>query len=95
MKLVIRAQADAEYAETIAHYVLEETPQSAERFEKAIKKALAEIEQAPFLFREREDGLRFKPVKKFPYEILYAVEHDEIIVVAYKHYARKTGYWRD
>ena len=39
-------------------------------------------------------GLRSKMLNHFPYNILYAVEHDLILIVAVAHQKRRPRYWR-
>lgn len=44
-----------------------------------------------------EDGtiIRSKSVHGYPYRVIYAVESDAILKLAYAHNRRKPGYWRD
>jgi plasmid stabilization system protein ParE len=39
-------------------------------------------------------GVRSKPLNHFPYNILYAVEPDLILIVAVAHQKRRPRYWR-
>lgn len=39
-------------------------------------------------------GLRQALLRKFPYSLVYAVDSDEILVVAVAHQRRRPGYWR-
>ncbi len=51
--------------------------------------------------RELEYAMRFYEVEstgllhKFPYKLLYALEHDHIVVIAVAHQHRKPDYWAD
>jgi plasmid stabilization system protein ParE len=42
-----------------------------------------------------EQGIRRCRLTRFPYGLIYAVEGDDIIVLAVAHLHRKPDYWRD
>ena len=95
MTVTIRSQANKEYAEIIAYYLAEETPQSAERFQNEAKKALNEIQLTPALHRVIEGNVRMKPLKAFPCSVVYSIERTEVIVLAFARMKRKFGYWNN
>ena len=42
----------------------------------------------------RRDGeLRRFPLRKFPFTLIYALEEDDLVVVAVSHHRRRPGYW--
>ncbi len=55
------------------------------RFIADIDKQLTYIIENPFSFKERTDHKRICPLKKFPFLIVYEVEHDQIVVYAIFH----------
>lgn len=42
---------------------------------------------------DREPVVRKRSVRGFPYQVLYYVAADEIVIVAYAHVKRLPGYW--
>lgn len=46
-------------------------------------------------FTTVDDGtvIRSKAIRGFPYRIIYAVESDAILILAYAHERREPGYW--
>ena len=60
----------------------------------------AELDEAVLLLREVPDsaapiraGLRRKPLLRFPYALIYAVEDSEIRIYAFPHRRRRPDYW--
>ncbi|WP_297740738.1 type II toxin-antitoxin system RelE/ParE family toxin [uncultured Tessaracoccus sp.] len=47
------------------------------------------------LFTTTADGtlIRSKRIRRFPYRIIYTVDSDSILILAYAHQRRKPGYW--
>jgi mRNA-degrading endonuclease RelE of RelBE toxin-antitoxin system len=39
-------------------------------------------------------GLRAKRIEGFPYRVVYLVQADMVVIVAYAHEKRRPGYWR-
>jgi len=49
----------------------------------------------PYPGREdRTPALRTKRVRGFPYRIVYLVDGDELVILAYPHDKQRPGYWR-
>jgi plasmid stabilization system protein ParE len=95
MNFRILPEADAELKKSIA-FLLEKSPDAAQRFQDRVGKALAEIQESPYLMGiVEEDNIRRKLVKKSEYSILYTVDLFEILVIAIMHQKREPGYWRD
>jgi hypothetical protein len=67
----------------------------AERaFAEAIDKALATIVKTPDRFLKLSATHRACTVIGFPYQVVYRVVEDALIVVAVAHTSRRPGYWR-
>lgn len=43
----------------------------------------------------REPPLRSRQVAIFPYRVVYFVDQEEAVIVAYAHASREPGYWQD
>ena len=56
---------------------------------------IAQWPDAAPLFATASDGsvIRSKSIRGFPYRIIYSVEADAIVILAYAHERRKPGYW--
>ncbi len=77
-----------------------EAPDVARRFAVRVQQSIDSIRQWPYaasLYRdtESEPQIRSKQVNGFPYQVLYIIRDNELIVVAYAHERRRPGYWRD
>lgn len=53
------------------------------------------IAQFPQAWHPLEGGMRRYVLHRYPYSIVYQPRKDEILVVAYAHFKRRPGYWRD
>jgi plasmid stabilization system protein ParE len=60
-----------------------------------IQHAIDAVRERPNLGEEVAYGLRRTLVRRFPFTIVYAIESDEIVVVAVAHQSRSPDYWRD
>lgn len=62
-------------------------------FVSQISHSLDLIKQNPLAFPAERKNIRKCLVKKFPYKILYAIEDNNILVLAVMHQKRKPNYW--
>ncbi|MDR1442192.1 MAG: type II toxin-antitoxin system RelE/ParE family toxin [Bifidobacteriaceae bacterium] len=63
------------------------------RAERA-RQDIADWPQAgPAFDGDRRDEIRSRAVRGYPYRIVYAIEADEIVILAYAHERRRPGYW--
>ena len=63
-----------------------------ERFLDEVEGCLELLLDRPFIGR-RSGELRQFPLRKFPFMLIYALEDDDLVVVAVAHYRRRPGYW--
>ena len=89
------SEVDREIVEAVEYYLLEETPQSAERFDEFVQEAETQIARQPFLYPIVADDVRVKLLTPFPYSLLYSIEETEILIIALAHHKKKQDYWRD
>ena len=59
-----------------------------------IDAAVSWVATAPMRYPVAEHKTRRVVLRRFPYNILYRVRPEEIIVVAVAHQKRRPGYWR-
>lgn len=53
------------------------------------------ITEYPLAWKPLPGNMRGFPLHRYPYTIVYRADSDEILIVAYAHFKRRPGYWRD
>lgn len=95
MRVKFHPAARADLKEGKAFY-RSRSPLAAVAFANEIETALSRIAESPLRYPLAEHGTReFVMPWRFPYTIVYRVEHDFVVVVAIAHQSREPGYWRD
>lgn len=94
MKIIIVKIAQREFNEAKEFYEIEQAGLGV-RFEKEIKNAILRIKQYPSAWPIERGEVRHYLVHKFPYKILYSIQQDSIILLAFAHQHRKPDYWID
>lgn len=91
--LAVTPEAEREAREAFLWY-WQRDERAGLRFEAALTftfdRAAEAPEQGPLL----ESGVRRLLVEGFPYGVLYAVETEQVVVLAVMHLRRRPGYWR-
>jgi plasmid stabilization system protein ParE len=86
--------ARREYDEAKEFYETEQ-PGLGSQFEEQIRHSLLRIQQNPQAWPpERKEIWRYI-VHKFPYKILYSIQDNKIVVLAFAHLHRQPDYWVD
>lgn len=94
LKIEISKIAQQEFLETKEFYEIEQAGLGV-IFEQEIKNSLLRIKQYPSAWPpESEEVCRYF-VHKFPYKILYSVQKDIIVILAFAHLHREPNYWVD
>jgi len=94
MKLVILEIARREYDEAKEFYEAEH-PGLGFQFKEQIRHSLLRIQQYPQAWPPERKEIRRYIVHKFPYKILYSIQADKIVVLAFAHLHRQPDYWAD
>jgi mRNA-degrading endonuclease RelE of RelBE toxin-antitoxin system len=94
MKVEILEIARLEFESAKEFYEIEQAG-LGKRFETEIKKSLLSIKKNPQTWSVERQEIRRYFVHKFPYKILYSVQKDTIIVLAFAHLHREPEYWVD
>ena len=94
MTLEILEIARQEYDEAKDFYETEQTGLGSQ-FEEQIRHSLIRIEQYPQAWPPECKEIRRYIVHKFPYKILYSIQADKIVVLAFAHLHRQPDYWVD
>ncbi|MFZ3063729.1 MAG: type II toxin-antitoxin system RelE/ParE family toxin [Nitrospirota bacterium] len=94
MKIEVIEIARLEFEEAKEFYEIEQSGLGA-RFEDEIRNSLLRIQQYPQAWQSERREIRRYILHKFPYKILYSIQDDKIVVLAFAHLHRKPDYWID
>jgi len=92
MKMDILEIARREYDEAKEFYETEQ-PGLGSQFKEQIRHSLLRIQQYPQAWPPERKEIRRYLVHKFPYKILYSIQDDKILVLAFAHLHRQPDYW--
>ncbi|HZV20910.1 MAG TPA: type II toxin-antitoxin system RelE/ParE family toxin [Hyphomicrobiales bacterium] len=88
MKVRLAPAAEADF-ERIRDTIVSENPAAAERLQRSFARSIELLKFFPHLGRPGSvKGTREKPIKSFPYVIVYTVEAEELIVLRVYHGAQ-------
>lgn len=93
MKIRYLEAADAEFQEAIDYYN-DQRPRLGFEFSDEVKDAIARIQNYPSAWTPLSKRTRRAQVHRFPYNIIYEVRADSILIVAIQHHSRKPFNWR-
>ena len=93
-RLIVRREARSELAEALDWYQSQH-PDFGNRFLLAFLEAVNTLVENPYLFQRLDDDIRRVRLKDFPYNLLYFIQEDRVVIVACAHAKRRPGYWRD
>jgi ParE toxin of type II toxin-antitoxin system, parDE len=94
MKIEILQIARLEFENAQEFYELEQSGLGA-RFKNEIRQALLRIQQYPKVWSAERKEIRRCFIHKFPYKIIYSIQKEIIVVLAFAHLHRKPDYWID
>ena len=92
MKAEFHSEADEELREA-ARYYESEAPGVGMAFVVEVHKAVADIIEFPLAAQSTRPSIRKKVLRHFPYNVLYSVEADTIVIIAVAHQRRRPNYW--
>ena len=93
-RLIIRPEAEAELAEAFDWYE-HRVPGLGADFLMALDTAVDSILSNPLQHPALHRSIRRALLRRFPYQVLFLVEEDAIIVIAVFHGARDPRRWQD
>jgi plasmid stabilization system protein ParE len=94
VRIRVLTPAREEFLEAVAFYEREARGLGAE-FIGEFERALELIATNPHLGPHFEAETRRKLLRRFPFQIIYEVGPDELLVVAVAHLSRRPGYWQE
>lgn len=92
MKIKYLKLAKLEFHDAISHYESEQIG-LGRKFELEIKSSINRIKRFPTAYVKIQDEVRKCVLHKFPFNILYSIEEDYIVIIAISHHHRKPDYW--
>lgn len=78
-----------------ARYYGEQSSSLASAFLAEVDRSLAQVRAFPDAAPILREPVRRKPLRKFPYGLLYYVAKGEVIVVAVMHRRQRPEYWKN
>ncbi len=88
----IISAAEWEYTEALCWYA-ERSRCAAERFDEEFERVLKAIAENPRRYPRCDNRHRFCLMDRYPYQVIYREERDEVVVIAIAHAKRKPRYW--
>jgi plasmid stabilization system protein ParE len=93
-KFKILEEAELELRDAFYYYEYE-LPGLGRKFVNEFRRGIKRILQHPFAWSPVEEKVRKCVLKIFPYNIIYAIEDDLIVILAVAHQHRRPEYWTD
>jgi plasmid stabilization system protein ParE len=94
MEIRYLTPARIEFVETVSYYEAQAAGLGAEFLEE-LQDAEALIADNPAIGSPFGGDLRRVLLRRFPFNLVYSLEPDHVLVVAVAHQRREPGYWRD
>ena len=86
--------AAMEYKDAVEYYNLQISG-LGDRLKNEVKTGIRRILANPYLWSTEKGDVRKYLLHRFPYKILFSIEHDYIYIIAIAHSHRKPDYWVD
>lgn len=93
MNIEFLPDADEDFREA-ARYYESEAPGVGLAFIVEVHQAISLLASHPRSAKKVRGSIRKKPLPHFPYNLLYSIESDLIIIVAVAHHKRRPTYWQ-
>lgn len=92
MKVRFLSEADVEFREA-ARYYEDKAPGLGIAFIAEVHRVAAVVASQPSIGSPVDDELRKFVLRRFPYNVIYAVEGEEVVITAVAHHKRRPFYW--
>jgi plasmid stabilization system protein ParE len=83
-----------EEAEGAARWYAERSAAAAAAFSEEIDEAESAIARLPDAWPRFDHNTRRYLLRRFPFSVIYRVEHRRVLIVAVAHARRRPGYWQ-
>ena len=92
MKVRFLPEADVEFRES-ARYYEDKAPGLGVTFIAEVHRVAAVVASQPGIGSPVDEELRKFVLRRFPFNLIYAVECDEVVISAVAHHKRRPFYW--
>jgi len=92
MNVVFLNEAKIEIEDAVEYYELQ-SKGLGKVFKTELKQTVQRIVSFPLAWTEIKPDIRRAIMSKFPYNVLYSVEAESILILAVAHHHRKPNYW--
>ena len=92
MRLTLHPAAVQEISQAFDFY-LEKDPTVAEEFLEQLNLKIDWIGQFPQRYPVHEHETRRVVLQRFPFQVVYTIRDEDIVVIAVAHTRRRPGYW--
>lgn len=92
MRVRFLSEADVEFRES-ARYYEDKAPGLGIAFIAEVHRVAAVVASQPAIGSPVDEELRKFVLRRFPYNLIYAVEGDEVVISAVAHHKRRPFYW--
>ena len=91
---VFTEDAKAELRSAINYYLSEARPGTSQKFVSRVDEALETILRDPMSCPVLHGDIHRQRIWRFPYDLLFWVEHDNVTIIAVAHQSRKPERWK-
>ncbi|WP_414682950.1 type II toxin-antitoxin system RelE/ParE family toxin [Longimicrobium sp.] len=91
VRLLLEAEDDLDEA---AAFLEQRVPGLGRALVEEVERALARLEENPHVGPHASRNVRKLRVKRFPYNLVYRILPEEVLVIAVAHHRRRPSYWR-
>jgi plasmid stabilization system protein ParE len=93
-KVLVSSAAEGDYADALCWYA-ERSVQVAEQFEAEFAATLDTIGSDPERFPLLDDRHRYYLMRRYPFQVIFRLHGEDVLVIAVAHAKRKPLYWAD
>lgn len=93
MNLVWHPLAEAEYVEAVDYYLLHANPIVGRNFTTVVNRTLELLSKHPAIGAHTRNQFRRIPLHGFPFDLVYRLNREKIVVISVANQSRRPGYW--
>lgn len=91
-EVIICSAAEVDYTESLCWYS-ERDLDVAKDFDEEFDRAISQIAADPERFPTCDTRHRFFLMRRFPFQIIYRIRDDKVMIIAVAHTSREPDYW--
>lgn len=85
--------AGADFDDAVGYYLTQASPAVARKLDLAVNHALHLVLEHPRIGGGAQTGARKLALQGFPYDLIYRIETNTVIVLAVSSHSRRPGFW--